>query len=165
LQLKVIDGFEGVVKAAANGEIDVFAMDSPCAKYYLQKYRSSDEFYTLQTLYVGKFCAGVMEGNLPLLHHINRGIEQIHKEEIENILEKWLNQSGLIPQKVVRLLLAIAVIIIAITVLAGLIILKFQVRNRTFQLDKRNRELRESEERYKRLSEVTTEGITFHDNG
>ncbi len=160
-QLKIYEGFENVIKAAAEGEIDIFAMDHLCAEYYLHKYNASEDFNMVRTLYAGKFCAGVKDGNQSLLMQINGGIEQIKREEIDNILEKWLSRSELMPKWVVKLLLSIAAGIIAVTIFTSLIILKIQVRNRTFELNRKNNELQESEEKYRNLVERANDGIAI----
>ena len=165
LKLKAYDGFKAVVEAAVAGEIDIFAMDRPIARYYLKAFNSSKAFGTFRTLYVGKFCAGVREGNSELLLLVNHGIEQIHKQEIDTIFENWLSRSGFIPKQTVRWIVVSAGVVVLIVIMAGMLVLRTQVRNRTLELDERIKDLRESEERYKRLSEVTQEGIVFHRDG
>ena len=165
LKLRTYDGFKAVVQAADAGEIDIFAMDHPIARYYLKEFNATEAFITFRTLYVGKFCAGVQEGNSELLLLVNNGIEQVHKQEIDNIFGKWLSRSGFIRTQTVQWIMVIAGAVVFIVILAGLFVLRAQVRNRTRELDERNKELEESEERYKRLSEVTQEGIVFHRDG
>lgn len=165
LRLKVYGDFESVMKAASEGELKAFAMDSLCAQYYLHQYGASDDFVPIETLYVAKFCAGLREGSEDLLRLVNYGIEQINREEVDNILENWLRRSGLISRKVLNLLLVAAGAFLFLVVLTGIIALKFQVKRRTEELSSANQALRESEERFRLLNEVASEGICLHDKG
>jgi PAS domain S-box-containing protein len=165
LKLQFYDGFKDVMQAAANGSIDVFAMDSLCAQYFLHKYDVLDHFTAFETLYVGKFCAGVKEGNHKLLRVINDGIEKIRQEEIDSILGKWLVSAELVPKQILNTIIVIAFFLVFIIIMASVVILKIQVRNQTRELQVANRELQESQERFRRINETFSVGLIIHIDG
>ncbi|MCP4705204.1 MAG: PAS domain S-box protein, partial [candidate division Zixibacteria bacterium] len=152
LTLKIYENFESVIIAAANKEIDIFAMDHPAAIYFLDANGISDEFISIQTLYVGKFCAAVKEGNLELLIYVNNGIEKINEDEITDIFDRWTPDRHRPSPEAIRFILIVGAVFLAIGIIVHNIVLRYGVRKRTGLLEK-------AEKKYRQLIENAYEGI------
>jgi len=152
VNLREYPDFESLVTAAATGEIDAFVMDMPVGQYFLMKLKAEKAFDVTQTLYVGKFCAAVRQGEHALLRDLSTGIEQINEDEIEDLFIHWFPRSGIMPEWVHRYWLRTTVVMAALFLVIHIISLRIRVRRRT-------RELQATEAKYRLLIENAYEGI------
>ncbi len=152
LRLSIYDSFEVLVRAAATGQVKALAMDRPTARFYLSRFHAEDDFRELRTLFVGKFCAAVAEGEDGLLFILNHGIEKINEEELSGIIEAW-DPPGLSVGEVVGKGLLVLVVII---VLAGIGRHYLGLRGR---MHERTHQLQTTQQNYEMLIHNASEGI------
>ncbi|MBN1342031.1 MAG: diguanylate cyclase [Phycisphaerae bacterium] len=134
IRLAVYDGSGELLRDAANGALDVFAMDYPSALYGLEQRGLSSEFEVVQTLAIGRVCAAVRKGNHSLLMQINRGIEQISEEEMAAIFDQWVPEPGLIPRWALKWLILACIATLLGGVSVHIILLRRRVSQRTNEL-------------------------------
>ncbi|MFH1374024.1 MAG: PAS domain S-box protein [bacterium] len=156
-RLQIYDGFQQLAQAAAAGEVDAFAMDRPCALYYLRALGAGEQFEPLQTLFVGKFCAAVQEGNRALLIDLNYGIELIHEDDINDIFSRFMPQP-VIPAWVVRAVLIGLAVVVALMLIWHIVVLRLRVYRRTCMLQSARR-------KYEVLFENATDGVGVCQDG
>lgn len=158
LKIKTFDTFEAVIKAASDGEIDLFAMDNPSALFYLEQYEISDQFEPVKTIFVGKFCAAVAEGKESLLIRLNEGIEAIHEDEINNILEDWQHQkTGLVLKSIIKFIITLAVLLIVVSIIWHILRLRGRISEHRCLLNA-------TEKKYQTIIEHAYEGIGVNQN-
>jgi PAS domain S-box-containing protein len=81
---------EGLVKAAAAGDVRMFCMDAPAAQYYLYKLGLADEFRQSAPLYTSRYHWAVKKGRADLRDFIQAGFQRISAKELEDIDGRWL---------------------------------------------------------------------------
>jgi len=81
---------EALVKAAGTGEVRLFCMDSPAARYFLFKHDLAEEFRETPALYSTEFHWAVKKGRSELRDFIQSGFGQITTKELEDIDARWL---------------------------------------------------------------------------
>ncbi len=149
--LQEYPSYEEIIKAASNKTLHVFCIDEPPAMYFLFKYGLEDDFNYAFNVYTGQFHRAVQKGNTQLLSLIENGFAKIPSAELDKINRKWMGK------KLQSIdLKKIIIIIIIITLIVGLLFLNLlimnrvllkRVKERTKELTKTLRELRESESR------------------
>ncbi|MBF0477262.1 MAG: transporter substrate-binding domain-containing protein, partial [Deltaproteobacteria bacterium] len=86
--------FEDLVRAAVEGEINVFVADTPVAIFHLNKLGRADTFnYSEKPVYSSKVCAAVKKGDVARLKLLNTGIGMITDQEKEAIKLHWIGVS------------------------------------------------------------------------
>ncbi|MDH4035275.1 MAG: PAS domain S-box protein, partial [candidate division Zixibacteria bacterium] len=152
LTVHEFNSFEGPVQAAASGEVDALAMDSPSAAHFLKTYSIDDDFRAFKTLYVGRLCAGVAEGRLDLLAHVDAGIGQIQDEELADIFDRWAPTKAVTGWLLLKWLLGSLVAIIGAMSLTHIVTLRIRLRRHKL-------ELTAAQEKYRLLFENVPQGI------
>lgn len=87
--LQEYDSYEAIIKAAANHEVVVFAIDKPPADYFLYQYGLQSKFNSTKPLYSGQFHRAVLKGNTTLLAIVEAGFANISEAEFAAIDLKW----------------------------------------------------------------------------
>ncbi|MBF0551857.1 MAG: PAS domain S-box protein, partial [Deltaproteobacteria bacterium] len=86
--------FEDLVRAAVEGEINVFVADTPVAIFHLNKLGRADTFkYSEKPIFSSKVCAAVRKGDAARLALLNTGIGMITNQEKEVIKHRWIGVS------------------------------------------------------------------------
>ena len=81
---------ETLVKAVGAGEVRLFCMDSPTARYFLFKHNLAEEFRETPPLYSTEFHWAVKKGRTELRDFIQSGFGRITARELEDIDARWL---------------------------------------------------------------------------
>ena len=90
LEPKVYKDHETLVKAALEGQVDVFLMEGPVASTYMAMHNSSGMVEPLKDpIYTKPLSAGVGAGNPGLIRLVNKGLSMIPPEEIQEIIQSW----------------------------------------------------------------------------
>jgi PAS domain S-box-containing protein len=141
------DNYQAIVEAAANQDVNVFAIDRPPADYYLYMYSIQNDFNSTNPLYSGQFHRAVLKGNTEVLSVVDGGFASISAPEYALINRKYLG----IPAADKAILKYGAAIIGGIL----LVLLFLLVWNRTLQnqVKQRTKTLAENESRYRDLFE------------
>ncbi|HEX5129937.1 MAG TPA: EAL domain-containing protein, partial [Usitatibacter sp.] len=79
-----------LVEAATGGDIRLFCMDTPTARYLLVEAGLHDQFNESAPLYTTTHDWAVRQGRADLRDFIQRGFARIPKPELEAIEERWL---------------------------------------------------------------------------
>jgi diguanylate cyclase (GGDEF)-like protein/PAS domain S-box-containing protein len=104
---------ESLVQAAGAGEVRLFCMDDPTAKYLLFKHNLADNFRETSPLYTTHFHWAVVKGRTELLDFVQRGFEQIPASDLDDINARWLGNPLKLPVDS-RYLYYLSVLVIAI---------------------------------------------------
>jgi PAS domain S-box-containing protein len=88
---------EGLIKAASGGEVRLFCMDSPVARYFLFKLGLADEFRQTDPLYETRFHWAVAKGRTELRDFIQSGFGNLTTEELREIDDRWLGHPVSLP--------------------------------------------------------------------
>lgn len=149
------------IMGAVQGEIRAFVVDYPAAMYYLSQYANPEDFHVIQTLYEEQLRAGVPEGDAELLHFINNELQNLPREELQRITQKWLYTERRIPTWILPVALGA---ILSISILFGLAyirilynhkrLLKNEVTEKTEELRQKNVALQEALDNIKTLSGI-----------
>ena len=136
--LRNYDTSEGLVGAAAAGDVRLFCMDAPTAQYFLFKLGQSDAFRESPPLYSASLHWAVRAGQAPLRDFVRAGFEKVGPEALDAIDARWVGNPLRLPigrRYVGYFLLAIAA---AVGVTAILLLwnrsLRVRVDSRTEQL-------------------------------
>jgi PAS domain S-box-containing protein len=81
---------DAVVSAARAGDIRVFCMDSPVARYFLHRTGIAPQFRESPPLYSGNFHWAVRRGQTELRDFIQQGFDRIPADELSGIEARWL---------------------------------------------------------------------------
>jgi two-component system sensor histidine kinase EvgS len=166
--LELFPSYEAIVRAAAEGEIRVFCVDSPPAKYFLYKYNLEQEFRSTAPLYAGEFHRAVRKGNTALLRTVEEGFAKISAGEYASIERKWTGTPVLLPREVFRPLLygATGGGLLALALILWIYTLRRQVASRTVQLRGTLEAQRQSEAQFRLLAENANDVIwTMDESG
>jgi ABC-type amino acid transport substrate-binding protein len=88
-QLLLFNSYEGVIRAAQQGKVNVFVVDQPPALYFLHKFGIRNRFKQSPPINVGEFHRAVKKGNRDLLHLVENGFGQMTPREMRLISRKW----------------------------------------------------------------------------
>ena len=123
--------------------------------YYLDHYGAPEKFRILKTLYSNPLYSAVQKGDKKLLTIINKGLQQINKNEKERIVQKWIRSEQVLPSWFTPSLIIAGISITMIGLLVYIHILKRNKINLKLQVDQRTADLREkNDELEKALTEV-----------
>jgi PAS domain S-box-containing protein len=155
IQLQPYADAETLIGAAVRGEVKVLALDAEAGRFYLAKHDTDGLFReTARPLAVSPLHAAVRKGNSVLLAVVADGFNRMSEDEIAAIVDSWIGRSmfSIVSWSEVRLYGAI------IAVLLGLVFfwnlqLRRTVAKALREVEQRNRELQESENRFIQLFE------------
>ncbi|HUL92571.1 MAG TPA: transporter substrate-binding domain-containing protein [Burkholderiales bacterium] len=91
--IKTLRGYatsEELIRAAGDGEVRLFCMDTTAAEYFLFKHGLADEFRQTPPLYTTRFHWAVRKGRTELRDFIQRGFDRIRPEELREIDARWI---------------------------------------------------------------------------
>ena len=88
--LRTYTDSRALVDAAAGGDIRLFCMDSPTARYLLVESGQHEEFKESQPLYTTTLDWAVQEGRGSLRDFIQRGFARVPRAELEALEARWL---------------------------------------------------------------------------
>lgn len=83
---------EALVVAAGSGNIRLFCLDVPAARYYLIRYQFESEFRESPPLYNAQSHWAVRKGNTTLMSRIEEGFARIPPEKLAAIENHWLGE-------------------------------------------------------------------------
>jgi PAS domain S-box-containing protein len=161
---------EDLIKAAGAGEVRLFCMDSPVARYFLFKLHLANEFRQTEPLYVAQFHWAVATGHVALRDFIQKGFDQIPASELQAIDARW-NGSPVLPLIDTRYFYYFAAFALALLAAATLLYawnrtLRLKVSVRTAELrtaldtmEEQVSALKESEERFGQMFRLSPDGI------
>ena len=161
---------EDLIKAAGAGEVRLFCMDSPVARYYLFKLNLADEFRQTDPLYVARFHWAVAKGRTELRDFIQSGFGNFTTDELREIDARWLGHP-LRPAIDTRYLYYFAIFASGLLAAAALLVawnrtLSRKVAARTAELrtaldstETQMLALKESEDRFGQMFRLSPDGI------
>jgi|GEM_PF-1662763 len=167
INIVLINNYQDGFNRLLNGSIDAMAADLWVAAYDIEKYHIHGVIITGKPFATTQEAIAVRKGNLPLLAEINRATAALKTDgSIARIQDDWRPQEILFASRehVRNMFLAGGSIVLALVVGAlGLWIatLKRQMRLRR----KTELALKDSEERWRNLTEAAFEGICISENG
>ena len=91
--LRTYTDSRALVEAAGGGEIRLFCMDTPIARYLLVEAGLHDEFKESPALYSTTLDWAVQEGRGSLRDFVQRGFARISRSELEAIEGRWIGES------------------------------------------------------------------------
>jgi diguanylate cyclase (GGDEF)-like protein/PAS domain S-box-containing protein len=146
---------EAVVMAAIAGDVRLFCLDAPTARYFLVKLGKANEFRETEPLYSASLHWAVGHGRTELRDYIQAGFERIGAEPIEAINARWLGnplRSPLDPRFVAYFVAAIGVVVAG----AALLVLwnrtlRGRVASRTAELNGAMRQIEKQAENVRDL--------------
>jgi len=161
---------EDLIRAAGAGEVRLFCMDSPTARYFLFKQNLADEFRQTDPLYVARFHWAVTKGRAELRDFIQSGFGNFTTDELRQIDAKWLGHPLSSPIDTRYLYYAAAfgfgLIATAALLVAWNRVLRRKVSARTAELstaldsmEEQLLALRESEARFGQVFRLSPDGI------
>lgn len=137
-RLRMYTDSEMLVQAAGEGEVGVFCMDAPAANYFLFRAGLADEFHQSPPLYTASLHWAVRHGNREIRNLVQRGFDEIPREELNRVEARWTGRPLRSPLDV-RVLYALATIPAALVALSLLLVLwnrylrlRLQARTRYF---------------------------------
>ena len=152
--LRFYRNYTELIQGALNEEVKIFCLDEYPANYYLYQQEAQRVFYKAFQLYEGQFHRAVRKDDLATLHLIEKGSAAISPAEDAALREKWIRspQADYAPYLHYLGLTLAALAAITLTLFFWLRTLRTAVRKQTAQL-------RESEERFRRLFNETPQPI------
>jgi PAS domain S-box-containing protein len=161
------------LKKLIDGEVDALLGSKLINTYFLQKNDLSDRVKIVgETLHTTEYGMATLKGNDEVLNLLNNGLEKIKENgTYDKIHNKWFgqtinNKNDFLEEIVVIGLIVISGILAALTFITLINRkLKAMVEVKTQELIKVNSDLRESEENYKRLFEISPDAVFVHNKG
>jgi signal transduction histidine kinase len=154
-EMILFNSYEGVIRAAQQGKVNVFVVDQPPALYFLHKFGIRHRFKQSPPINVGEFRRAVKKGNRDLLFFVDSGFAQISPQEIHRITRKW-EGSSLFRNPLLVPYLAGFVALLLLLILFLLIwtrTLRQVVTQQTAELKSANKELLLSNEQFRAKNE------------
>lgn len=158
--LTYYESYEDIIKEAKSKKNHIFVADFPPAQYFLYKEDIEELFKYTKPLYSGEFHRAVKKGNLKLLTAIENGFNKISSDEYNAIDTKWFGQPLIMSSLVKILLYSLLIVVLLFMILIGLnLTLKVQVAKKTKELASASNSLKESEEKYRLITENASDVI------
>ncbi|MHB8270253.1 transporter substrate-binding domain-containing protein [Bradyrhizobium sp.] len=90
LNIKLYPSYNDLVKHAIEGEVDIFLMEQPVARYWLDVFDKGREFERSKgTLFSQMQYIAVRKGNEALANLINDGFDQLSNQDVMSVRDKW----------------------------------------------------------------------------
>lgn len=159
--LKIYASYEAQVKAATAQEIRVLCIDKPPGLYFFNRAGAAEQFRHSAPLYVGEFHWAVAKGKTDLKHLVETGFSRISAQERAAIEERWLGTKldsvawpG-VARYAAYILVSVTAAMIALFIWNSA--LRRRVAARTAALELAHNAMRESEARYRALTELSSD--------
>jgi PAS domain S-box-containing protein len=162
---------EEALNALVKGEVDAFIGNRLVGLYVTQRDKIAEKVKIVgDPVSSAEYCSAVLNNNDEVLGIINEGLSRIKDNgTYDKINEKWFGESFYDQSKAVKDTLKF--VIIFVTIMSSFLLfilfvnkkLKKMVETRTKQLTIANTQLIESEEKYRRLFEISPDAVFVHD--
>ena len=141
--LQLYNNYEAIIMAAQERKVNVFVADKPPVIYFLHKYGLEADFKMSEPVSLGEFHRAVRKENAALLQLIEKGFEDVGKEELARIEGHWHGQS-LAGGRYLRYVgyVAMAGTALVVLLVGWSWVLRGQVLKRTHALREREEQLR-----------------------
>jgi len=163
--LRKYASYEGLIKAAGQGEVRVFCMGKPIAIHYLYKNNLGDEFRFSEALFAGQLHWATRKGDGATYQLVEQGFAKINDAERQKIEERWKGSSlsKWLELRYPRYFLYIipGVVVIAVSLLLLSWTLRRKVSARSAELSSAIEALRASERDGRMLFETSPLGLAL----
>lgn len=154
--LTTFPGTADLVQAAVAGKIKVFVADTEVGRFYLAKFDQADNFRQASApVTVNRQHTAVSKGNTKLLAIVQQGFDKIDKKDIQAIVQTWTGRSvfSSIPWIAIGFGGAGIALIVSLVIIWN-VMLKRKVADAMRAVEQRNRQLQDSEVRFKELFDL-----------
>ncbi len=135
--------YEAIVRAAEDGQVDVFCVDGPPADFLMAKVRLQNDFKKAVFLYTGQMHYATRQGATALMTLLRSGDQRITLGERKRLRAAWLQSEGDWGSSFRYAGWGLlALLLIAFGAFAWVWMLRHEVAQRTAQLDAEHRQLR-----------------------
>ncbi len=162
--LHFYDSYLNLIQGALRQEVKVFCLDEYPANYYLYQLKLERNFIKAFDLYHGQFHRAVMKGDKATLQLLNRGISMIKQKELDALHEKWMGKSiGQGPYGRYLAYTLLAALLAGVMLLLWNRSLQRRVEAKTAELTQTLADLQKAEERYRLVSDSSSDVIWLYD--
>ncbi len=162
--LHFYDSYLGLIQGALRQEVKVFCLDEYPANYYLYQLKLESNFVKAFNLYEGQFHRAVIKGDTATLQLLNRGIGLIKQPELDALHDKWMGQSiGDGPYGRYLFYAMLTALVAGVALLLWNRSLQRRVDAKTAELKKTLADLQKAEERYRLVSDSSSDVIWLYD--
>ncbi|MCM2286148.1 MAG: transporter substrate-binding domain-containing protein [Desulfobacula sp.] len=147
---------EDMVRAAVDGKIRVFVADTAVGLFYLAKLDQADMFrHTATPIAANRQHTAVAKGNAALLTTVQQGFDRIDEKEIQAIVQSWTGRTHALslPWGIIGFCTAGVASVVGL-VIAWNIMLKRRITFSLAAVEERNRQLKDSEARFRALFDL-----------
>ncbi len=146
---------EELIAAAKSGDVEVFVMDDLPAQYFLIREQIFHDFSSLAPISIQQTYFAFPMNRVDLVNLVNRGLSQISKRELRDVIGPFIGPRRFVPMWVWYLVLAVSVGFVAVFTLLIFInrYLAKMVEKRTEELNKKNEELMAANEELDALNQ------------
>lgn len=155
LTFKYYKNSEELILAVKSGNVDVFVMDDLPAQYFLIREQIFHEFSSLAPVSIQQVYFAFPMNRSDLVNLVNRGLSQISKKELQDVIGPFIRPTRFVPMWVWYLVLAGSVGFAAVFFILIFInrYLAKMVEKRTKELNKKNEELMAANEELDALNQ------------
>jgi ABC-type amino acid transport substrate-binding protein len=154
--------YESIVRAASEKKVKVFCIDNPPALYFLYRMNLEGDFRHTAPLYTGRFHRAVQRGRRDILAAVEKGFAAISPGEYEAIEKKWLGYAIAELPYIRYASYALALLFfLGLTALLWNHLLRRQVARKTAQIEAMLKDLQESGEKLRTLSDNIAGGLVY----
>ncbi|MBK5261901.1 MAG: transporter substrate-binding domain-containing protein [Peptostreptococcaceae bacterium] len=155
--LHLYNSYEEIINAAKTGEVSIFVMDMPPARYFMYRENLESKFNYSKPLYTGEFHRAVLKGNTAMLNTVEKGFSLISDKEYAEINKKWYGENLAHNEYFIYMLYILGIILLAFSILAGFsYALKSKVNKKTKELKDAVDVLEESQDRQGKQARLIT---------
>ncbi|HZK71970.1 MAG TPA: transporter substrate-binding domain-containing protein, partial [Clostridia bacterium] len=155
--LHLYKSYEEIINATKTGEVSIFVMDMPPARYFMYRENLQSKFNYSKPLYTGEFHRAVLKGNTAMLNTVEKGFSLISDKEYAEINKKWYGENLADNEYFIYMLYILGIILLAFSILAGFsYALKSKVNKKTKELKDAVDVLEESQDRQGKQARLIT---------